>query len=112
MANIERLQSNIKRSLSQIIARDVKDSKVRFVTITDLTLTSDLSFLTVYYTVLGSENKQDSVAKALERAKGFIRGQLGKQVQLRKVPALIFKYDDSLDYGNKIDRILHDIKKD
>ena len=74
--------------------------------ITKTRLTSDASICTIYYTVLGDKNQQESTSKNLENAKGFIRSSLGKSLEIRKIPELIFKYDESLEYGNRIDNIL------
>jgi ribosome-binding factor A len=105
------LESSILRALTEIIRTEVKDPNVDFVTLTALKLTNDLSFLTIYYTNL-DENKKPSVHKALERSKPFIRTMLGKKVRMRKLPQLIFKYDDSLAYGNKIEQGLKEVLKD
>ena len=84
--------------------RDVKDKAIGFITITEVRLTKDLSYLTVYYTILGQNTKKDAAKKAIERSKSFIRTTLAHRVKMRKTPVLIFKYDESLDYGNKIEQ--------
>jgi len=107
---IQKLETQIERELSRIFLNEVKDD-VGFITITGVDLTSDLSFVKVYYSVLGNEDKRTAVAKRLEKAKGFIRTALGSKVQMRKVPYLIFIYDESIDYGNKIDQLIHKINE-
>ena len=106
-----RLENTILRSLTQILRKEVKDPAIGFITITAVKLTSDLSYLTIYYTTLDNEKIEDT-SKALERSKAFIRNQLGKHVQIRKLPELIFKYDSSLEYGNKIESGLKKVLKD
>lgn len=110
MANvkIQKLEKQIERELSKIFLNDVKED-VGFITVTGVDLTNDLSFAKIYYSVLGSEDKKEAVKKRLEKAKGFIRTTLGSRVQMRKVPELIFVYDESIDYGNKIDKIINKI---
>lgn len=108
---IEKLERHIEREVSSIIMNEVKDNKVGFITVTGVDLTNDLSFATIYFTVLGKEERSEAAIKALDRAKGFIRRELGQRIQVRKVPDLIFKYDDSLEYGNKIESLIRDIKK-
>lgn len=103
MSKIDHLQTNILRTLTDIYRRDVKDDAIGFLTITEVRLTNDLSFLTIYYTILGSENKREAAQKALQRSSKFVRSRLAQRVKMRKVPQLIFKYDESLDYGNKIE---------
>lgn len=106
---IQKLEKQIERELSRIFLNDVKED-VGFITITGVDLTNDLSFAKIYYTVLGNEEKKQAVAKRLEKAKGFIRTTLGSRVQMRKVPELIFVYDKSIDYGNKIEQLIEKIK--
>ena len=97
-----RLESTIQRTLTEIFSREVKDKSIGFITITEVRLTKDLSYLTVYYTILGQDTKKDAAKKALDRSKAFIRTTLAHRVNMRKSPNLIFKYDESLDYGNRI----------
>ncbi|MDF2699493.1 MAG: ribosome-binding factor [Haloplasmataceae bacterium] len=112
MANlkIQKLEKQIEKEISKIILTDVKDD-IGFVTVTGVDLTSDLSFAKVYFTVLGNEEKKASVLKKLGNAKGFIKNTLGKRVQMRKMPELIFSIDESIEYGNKIEGIIKQIKE-
>lgn len=107
----ERLEKLIEKEISRIIFQEVKDDRLRFVTITNAKLTGDLSIATVYFTVLGDEEQRKATVQNMEEAKGFIRGQLGKVLEIRKIPELKFKYDESLEYGEKIEKILKEIKK-
>lgn len=61
--------------------------------------------------MLGGENRREAATKALTRAKGFIRSELGKRMSTRKVPDLIFEIDESIAYGNKIDTMLADLRR-
>ena len=99
-----RLESTIQRALTEIFMREVKDKSIGFITITEVRLTKDLSYLTVYYTILGQNTKKDAAKKAIDRSKAFIRQALAHKVEMRKSPVLVFKYDKSLDYGNKIEQ--------
>lgn len=111
MSKIDHLQTTILRTLTDIYRRDVKDDSIGFLTITEVRLTNDYSYLTIFYTVLGKEEKRTAAGKALERSKGFVKGRLAQRVKMRKVPELIFKYDASLDYGNKIEEGLKNVLK-
>lgn len=106
---IQKLEKQIELELSKILLNDVKDD-IGFITITGVSLTNDLSFAKVYYSVLGNDDKKNSVTKRLNKAKGFIRSTLCSRVQMRKVPELIFAYDESIEYGNKIEEIISKIK--
>ena len=76
---IERLNHNYQEAISTILMREVKDADIKFVTITGVEVTSDLSFAKVYYTVLNQE-KKESTKKALEKASPFIRTKLAEMV--------------------------------
>jgi len=103
LSKLEHLETSIQRTLTDIYRKDVKDDSIGFLTITEVRLTNDYSFITVYYTILGQDNKRAAAQKALERSKAFVRSKLAQRVKMRKVPQLVFKYDKSLDYGNKIE---------
>lgn len=109
---IQRIAKQIERDVTDIIMKGVKDTKIGFVTITGAEVTNDLSYCKIYYTVLGGENREEAASKALERAKGFIRTELSKRLSTRKVPELIFEIDQSIKYGNKIDSMLADLRKE
>ena len=111
---IERIASNLMKEISYILATEIKDDDIKFVTITDCKVTNDLSFAKVYYTVL-DDTKKESTALALKNASGFIRHELHDRVEIRYIPELIFVFDESIAYGKKIEDLiddLHDEKKD
>ena len=114
MSKIAHLQTILMRTLADIYRTEVKDDAIGFLTITEVRLTNDYSFMTIYYTILGNEKKRQAAQKALERSRGFVKKQLAQRVNMRKMPQLIFKYDESLEYGNRIEeglkKVLH--KKD
>ncbi len=103
-------ESSIKRILSDIIQNEVKNN-IGFVTITDVNLTSDYSYLTVYYTVLSLKDKKKA-KEGLESSKGFIRTTLASRVKMRKVPEIIFKLDTSYDSASRIENLIKEIHKD
>jgi len=107
-----KVSEQMKRHINEILQREVKDSKIGFITITACEVTNDLSFCTVYYTVYGPGYNERDAAAALERAKGFIRSAVAKRMtNLRKMPELIFKIDESTKYGNKIDAMLAELNR-
>lgn len=107
----ERIERILEREISNIILTEVKDDRLRFVTITKVSITSDLSIATVFFTVIGNEEQKVSTSENLLEAKGFIRSSLSKKLDIRKTPALKFKYDESIEYGDKIEQILKNLKK-
>ena len=107
----ERMEKAIEREIGNIILSDIKDERIKYVTIIDVHLTNDLSIATILYRVLGKGNQIDSSSKALEEAKGFIRSYLAKKINARKVPELVFKYDTSVEKADRIEEIIKGIKE-
>lgn len=108
---IERIASNLVKEISYILATEIKDNDIKFVTITDCKVTNDLSFAKVYFTVLDDSKKIETI-KALKNASGFIRRELAERVDIRHIPELQFVFDESIEYGNKIEHIIENIHKE
>lgn len=108
---LDRLGHIFTEAISKIISEEVKDDDIKFVTITYVDITSDLSYAKVYFTNLIDEDRE-KVTKALNRASSFIRGKLFDEVEIRKMPILDFVYDESIEYGNKIEKIIDEINKE
>lgn len=100
----ERLEKIIEREISTILMNS-KDDRLRLVIPTSVRLTGDLSIATVFFTVLGNGSKEE-VIECLNEAKGYVRSSLSKLLEVRKVPELKFKYDESLEQGKRIEDIL------
>ena len=105
---IERLNSTFVKEISYILSTEVKDENIKFVTITDCDITSDLSYAKVYFTVLDMSKKIDTL-KALDRAKSFIRGKLSERVDIRHTPELKFIFDESIEYGDRIEKKIEEL---
>lgn len=108
----ERLQSIIKKEISQIIFEDVKDPTIGFVTITDVDLTNDYSIAKVYVSFLDKIDINDYRLKNLNKTKGLIRSKLAKKLSIKKCPELIFVLDDSLQKGNHIEEVINELSKE
>ena len=113
MANIkiERLNHAFQQEISMIIMREIKDEDIKFVTITGVDTTSDLSFAKVYVTVLDGAKRKETL-EALNGASHFIRGKLSERVEIRHTPELKFIYDSSIAYGNHIEDIIEKIHQE
>lgn len=108
----ERLGNVLHKEISNILLTEIKDEDLKFVTITNVELSNDLSYAKVFCTMLDIENK-DKVMKDLNNARGFIRSILMKRkIEIRVMPELKFIYDDSIEYGNKIEEIIKSIHKE
>lgn len=108
---IDRIASQLVKEISYILATEVKDQDIKFVTVTDVKVTNDLSFAKVYVTVLEEDRKQDTM-DALKSASGFIRKVLAERIEIRHIPELEFIYDESIEYGNKIEHIIQKIHEE
>src|SRR5918912_616347 len=92
----DRVADQIRSELALLLAREVHDPGVGFVTLTRVQLSADLQAARVMYTVLGDERARVSSARALERATPFLRRQIGMRLRLRRIPSLRFVYDESV----------------
>jgi len=102
----------MKKELSDIIGRKLKDPRVGFVTVTEVEVTGDLQQAKVFISVLGDEKQKEETLIGLAKAKGFIRSEIGKRIRLRKTPEIYFEFDESIDYGNRIETLLHQIQQE
>ena len=105
---IERISSQMTKEISYILATEVKDKTLKFVTITDCKVTNDLSFAKIYYTILDQDKIEES-KKAFKNASGFIRKTLADRIDIRHIPELEFVYDESIEYGKKIEDKIREI---
>lgn len=101
-----RVGEQMKKELSDIISRKLKDPRVGFVTVTDVEVTGDLQQAKVFITVLGDDKQKEETLEGLEKANGFIRSEIGQRIRLRKTPEITFEYDESIEYGNRIESII------
>lgn len=106
---VGRVSEQIKKELSQIIQTELKDPRIGFITVTGVETTSDLSQARVYLSVLGSDDQKEATLKALASGTGFLRSELGKRMKLRHTPELLFKFDNSIEYGSRIESLLDKI---
>ncbi len=107
---IERLNHAIQQEISIILMREIKDEEIKFVTITGVDTTNDLSYAKVYYTVL-DESKKEKTEEALKKASSFIRTKLAERIDIRHTPELKFIYDTSIAYGEHIEDIINKINE-
>lgn len=112
MANnirIKRLNHIFREEISKILMEEVRDEDLKFVTITDCDITNDLSYAKVYFTVLDKARKT-KVLEDINKAASFIRGKLSERVEIRHTPELRFIYDESIEYGERMEKIIDNLK--
>ncbi len=108
---IDRIGSQLVKEISYILATEIKDQDIKFVTVTDVKVTNDLSYAKVYVTILDEEKRKETM-DALKNASGFIRKTLADRIEIRHIPELEFIYDESIAYGNKIEHIIEKIHEE
>ena len=108
----DRVGEQIRIELTQLLARDVHDPGIGFITLTKVTVTPDLQLARVYYTSLGDEKERKQTARALERVKPFLRRQIAQRIQLRRAPELEFRYDESIADLDNVERLLQQVREE
>jgi ribosome-binding factor A len=108
----ERVGDLIKREISEMLIRGIKDPRISLVTITQVRVSDDLKLAKVYFSVMGGEDDRQRNLEGLNSAKGYIKREMGKRIHLRYMPDIIFKYDPSVDYADQIDRLIREIGRD
>ncbi len=110
----DRVGDQIRQELSDILSRgEVHDPGIGFITLTRVQVTGDLQLARVFYTSMGDPKARKETARALERATGFFRRQIGARLHhLRRVPELEFRFDESIANQDRIERILHEIHEE
>ncbi len=109
---VEKVQEAIQQEISKMLLYDIKDPRIRFVTVTGAKLNDDMSLAKIYVTLYGSQQEQEEAWQGLHKALGFMRTEIARRIRLRFAPALALYRDTSMEYGAHIQSILDKIKKD
>jgi len=102
----------IQIEISDILLRQVRDPRIGAVTITGAKVSDDLRTARIFFVELGKDQCSEEVKTGLASATGFLRRELGRRLQLRCVPELLFSYDPSFAYGNRIERLISEIHRE
>ncbi len=105
----DRVADQIRSELALLVARELHDPGIGFVTLTRVQVSPDLQQARVFYTVLGDDKARAGSARALERASPFLRRQIGSRLRLKRVPELRFVYDESVAGQDRIEQLLKEI---
>lgn len=105
-ARLRRIADQIQRELSALIAGELKDPRVRMVTITGVELSPDLAYAKVFVTSLAEGAGRDETLAGLRNAAGFLRGMLGARLRVHSTPALRFIYDTSIETGIRLTHLI------
>ena len=101
----QRVADLIQRELSDLLRREVRDSRVGMITLTSVDVSPDLSHAKVFFTILEKEKLGDTI-RALQRAAGFLRSQLSHRMKMYTTPELRFVYDESVERGDRLSRLI------
>ena len=105
----DRLDSQIRQELMQLLQREMKDPRIGFATVTRVETARDLGSAKVWVSVLGTPDEQQAALKALTDAAPWLRRQLGARLTIRHVPQLVIRHDDSIEAGDRVLRLLTEI---
>ena len=109
----DRVGDQIRQELSELLSRGaVHDPGIGFITLTRVTVSPDLQQARVYYTSLGDSQARRETAKALERATPFFKRHVGSRLQLRRVPELQFRFDESIEHQDRVEQILRELHEE
>ena len=105
----KRVGQLIKSEVSEMILKDLKDPRIGFVSVTDVEVSGDLRYATVYFTVLGEDKSVKSTITALERATGYVRREIASRLRLRYAPEIRFKYDETYQRAWHLEEVIRDL---
>ena len=108
----DRLDSQFRAELTQLLQREMKDPRVGFATVTRVETARDLGSAKVWVSVLGTPEEQADAVKALTDAAPWLRRQLGDRLHIRHIPQLVIRHDDSIEAGDRVLRLLREIDEE
>ncbi len=106
------MASVIHQKMGDLMIRELKDPALSAVTITKVKVTDDVRHAKIYYSVYGDSRQKEDAAAAFERAKGYIRSEIGAVLTLRFIPTITFCFDDSIEYADRIDRLIRKLHQE
>ena len=106
---MDKVNQQVKRTVSEVIQREMADPRLQFVTITEVKVSKDLRSARVLYSFLGDQSKLDEIQVMLDRARGKIRHDLGRRIQMRFTPELNFFFDKSIGDAYRLEEVLKEI---
>lgn len=106
----ERVAEEIRKEVATMLFGEIHDPRIGFVTITKVQVSKDLRQAKVYYSIIGSDEEKEKTMTGLQSSSGYMRREIGKRLKLRYFPELTFKFDDSLEYASRIEKIIKEIK--
>ena len=111
---VERVAALIRREMSHLLINGIRDERVQqaMITITEVQVSGDLQHCKVFVSIYGDENQTKLVMSGLDAASGFLRGELGRKLQLRRAPEIVFQLDRGLEKGTSVLNLLERLDKE
>lgn len=111
---VARVAALIRREISQLLINGIRDERVQqgIITITEVEVSGDLQHCKVFVSIYGEENEKNLVMSGLHAASGFLRGELGRKLQLRRAPEIVFQLDRALEKGTSLLTLLESLDKE
>jgi ribosome-binding factor A len=106
----ERVAEEMREQIAQLVARQLKDPRIGFVTVTRVEVTADFAHAKVFVSVLGDEKQRRDSLAGLERAAGFVRREVGRRMRMRVLPEIHFVYDKGVDATDRVARLLDEVR--
>lgn len=106
----DRLNERMREILSVLVMRDIRDPRLQGITITAVNVDREVSVAQVYVNAMGDEGREEEVMAGLNSAKGFLRRELGQRLRTRRTPDLLFKWDETLEYGERINQLIDSLE--
>jgi ribosome-binding factor A len=103
---MRRVNETIREILGDAIATELKDPRIGFVTVTEVNTSPDLRSARVYVSVLGNEDERERSLEGLRSSHGVLQGKIASAMRIKRTPTLTFEYDESVDRGDRISRLL------
>ena len=103
---LARIEGEMQRVLSTLVSREVRDPRVGNITLTSVSVAPDLSTARIWFVPFGDKHSPEEVGEGLARASGFLRGELGRALQLRHAPKLELIYDQQIEHADKLTRLI------
>jgi ribosome-binding factor A len=104
-----RVADQVRMEVAEILSRKIKDPRVQFVTVTDVKMTADLKIARIYVTALDQEHYEQQTAPGLKSAVGYIRTEVGRRLNLRYTPEIVFYRDTSAEYAHRMEKVLNSL---
>jgi ribosome-binding factor A len=106
----DRVAGLIKQEMADLLYKEISDPRLAMTTITGVKMSRDLRLAKIYFSVSGGENVRQAAAEGFKQARGYFKRELAQRLELRYMPDLVFYYDESIDYGARIEQLLKKVK--